>query len=164
MEVILKRIPLGDKPVLARLFELYRYDLSEYDGAHLSRHGLYGYRFLDHYWTEKGRHPFFIITDGVISGFLLVSDTCCLCGPGEANSIAEFFILRKYRRKGIGRAAAVSAFKMFPGKWEVVQHPDNKPSMNFWENVIEDVSRGQFRKLEAETDTWTGQALIFTQS
>jgi len=152
-----------DKQLLSRLMELYRYDCSQYDNSRLNRHGLFGYKYLDHYWTEKGRHPFLIMADGMIAGFVLVSDICCLCAPGEASSVSEFFVMRGFRRKGVGRAAAVSVFRMYPGKWEVVQHPDNKASMRFWENVIEDVTRGQYRKLEAETETWTGQALIFTQ-
>ena len=106
MEVKLKKVPEEDKPVLARLLELYRYDLSRFDGSRLNRHGLFGYRYLDSYWTEKNRHPLLIIADGEVAGFVLVNDFCRLCEPGEANSIAEFFVLRNFRRKGIGKEAA----------------------------------------------------------
>lgn len=162
MEIGLKKVTEDDKPVLARLMELYRYDLSVYDGSMPNRHGLFGYRWLDSYWTEKKRFPFFIFADGKIAGFALVNDFCRLCEPGEALSIAEFFVLAGLRRRGIGREAAVKLFRMFPGKWEVVQHRENTPSMDFWESVVYDLTRGQYRKLEAETDDWTGQALIFT--
>jgi len=162
MEVTLRKISEEDKPVLANLIELYRYDLSLYDGSRPNRHGLFGYRWLDSYWTSNKRHPFFIMADGEIAGFVLVNDFCRLCEPGEANSIAEFFVLSGLRRRGVGREAAIKVFRKFPGKWEVLQHSENTPSMDFWESVIYDLTRGQYRKLEAETDDWTGQALIFT--
>ncbi|MCD4707623.1 MAG: GNAT family N-acetyltransferase [Candidatus Sabulitectum sp.] len=162
MNVLLKKVAIEDKQVLRNLLELYRYDFSEFDKGDVNDHGLYGYRYLDHYWTEPGRHPFFIVVDDFIAGFILVSNFCYMCEPGDARSISEFFVMKKYRRTGIGETAARAVFKMYPGKWEVVQHPENKPSMEFWEKVISDITRGQYRKLEAETKDWTGQALIFS--
>ncbi len=162
MKVKLKKVHPEDKEVLYRLLELYQYDFSQFDLRDLNSHGLYGYKYFDHYWTEEGRHPFFITVDDQLAGFVLVSDFCYLCEPGEANSISEFFVMKKYRRKGVGSAAATEVFRMFPGKWEVLQHPENKISMKFWENVIQELTRGQYRKLEAVTEEWDGQALIFT--
>jgi len=162
MNVLLKKVAIEDKQVLGNLLELYQYDFSEFDKADVNDHGLYGYKYLDHYWTEPGRHSLFIMVNDFIAGFVMVSDFCYMCEPGDARSISEFFVLKKYRRTGVGEAAARAVFEMFPGKWEVVQHPENKPSMEFWEKVISDITRGQYRKLEAETEDWTGQALIFS--
>jgi predicted acetyltransferase len=162
MEVRLKRVQEADREVLARLVELYRYDLSVFDGSRLNRHGLFGYPSLDCYWTDKNSHPFFITADGELAGFALVNRRCRLCEPGEASSMAEFFVLSAYRRRGIGREAALRLFRMFPGKWEIVQHQENLSSMEFWEKVLDDFTRGQYRKLEAQTEDWTGSALIFT--
>jgi len=161
MKVHLKKVPEADKQVLRNLLELYLYDFSEFDKKDVNRHGLYGYSYLDHYWTDPGRHPFFIMADGVLAGFVLVSDFCYLCAPGEARSISELFVLKKYRRMGVGQDSAKAVFAMYPGKWEVLQHPENKVSMKFWENVIAETTRGQYRKLEAETEDWAGQAIIF---
>jgi predicted acetyltransferase len=161
MDIQLKRVAEEDKQVLRNLLELYQYDFSEFDKRDINRHGLYGYTYLDHYWTDSGRYPFFIMADHVLAGFVLVSNFCYLCAPGEARSISEFFVLKKYRRMGVGQAAAKAVFAMYPGKWEILQHPENTISLKFWENIITDLSRGQYRKLEAETEDWTGQALIF---
>ncbi|MCK5786276.1 MAG: GNAT family N-acetyltransferase [Candidatus Sabulitectum sp.] len=163
MNVLLEEVGIEDKQVLMNLLELYQYDFSEFDKADVNAHGLYGYKYLDHYWTEPGRHPFFITVDDALAGFVLVSDFCYLCEPGDARSISEFFVMKKYRRMGVGEIAAWSVFEMFPGKWEIIQHPENTPSMEFWEKVITDVTRGEYRKLEAETEDWTGLALIFTK-
>ncbi len=58
LEVELHPAQVEDKSVLRNLLELYAYDFSEYDGADVDAHGLYGYERLDHYWTEEGRAPF----------------------------------------------------------------------------------------------------------
>lgn len=162
MNVLLKKVAIEDNQVLRNLLELYQYDFSEFDKADVNDHGLYGYKYLDHYWTEPGRNPFFIMVEDNLAGFVLVNDFCYLCKPGEARAISEFFVMKKYRRMGVGEVAARTVFEMFPGKWEVVQHPENKSSITFWEKVISEITRGQYRKLEAETEDWTGQALIFS--
>ena len=58
----------------------------------------YIYRYLDKdYWTEASRHPFFVIASGNLAGFALVR-TLAEDDNGEPSySLAEFFILRKYR-------------------------------------------------------------------
>lgn len=45
---------VDDKPVVRRLLELYLHDFSEFSGQDLNDHGEYGYRYLDHYWTDPG--------------------------------------------------------------------------------------------------------------
>lgn len=49
MNVLLKKVPFEGKQVLMNLIELYQYDFSEFDKGDLNIHGLYGYRYLDHY-------------------------------------------------------------------------------------------------------------------
>ena len=88
-----------DRPVLRHLLELYRYDFSEFDDADVGAHGEFGYRYLDHYWTDPERRPLLFRTAGRWSGFALVR-------TGDPNDMAEFFVLRKYRRTGVGSEAA----------------------------------------------------------
>lgn len=75
MEVEL--VPAGepDRAVLRRLLELYRYDVSEFNGADVDQHGEFGYRYLDHYWTEEDRAAFLLRADGHWAGFALVRRT-----------------------------------------------------------------------------------------
>src|SRR2546428_3149200 len=58
MHFSLVAAPENARPVLRRLVELYLYDFSEFDGADVGPHGEYGYRYLDHYWTDPDRHAF----------------------------------------------------------------------------------------------------------
>ena len=63
------------------------------------------------------------------------------------HAVAEFFVLRKYRRRGVGTAAARLAFDRFPGKWTVSQDPDNPASRAFWERVIGDYTGDRYRQI-----------------
>jgi len=164
MKIELVEVDETEKSVLYQLVELYSYDFSEYDQADVNAHGFYGYTYFDYYWTEEARHPFFIKVDGKLAGFTLISDYCYALQDAGARSVSEFFVMRKYRRKGVGKFAARWIFDQFPGKWEVVQHKDNIPSQIFWEQVVGEYTKGGFRREQVETEWWEGQALIFDNS
>ena len=118
-----------DRAVLRRLVELYRYDFSEFDGADVDPHGEYGYRFFDHYWTDADRHPFLFRVDEEWAGFALVRS-------GDPHDMAEFFVMRKYRRSGVGRRAARDVLARFPGRWTVRQQLTNPAATTFWRTAI----------------------------
>ena len=161
LEIELVEVKESEKSVLRQLFELYAYDFSEFDDADTNEYGYFGYRYLDHYWTEDARYPFFIRVNGILAGFVLISDFAYILSSGEAKSVTEFFVMRKYRRKGIGKSVAFQVFDKFPGKWEVIQHGENEPSKIFWEEVIREYNQGYFRKEKVMTEDWEGQAFIF---
>ena len=131
MEVTLTLAPYEDKPVLARLLELYNHDMSEfYEELRVSEHGLFQYRYLDHYWTEEGRYPYLIRAGGKIAGFVLVRQV------DGVFQVAEFFVLRYFRRAGIGAMAAGAAFQKHPGNWEVWHASSNAPAAALWRRVV----------------------------
>ncbi len=53
--------------------ELYLHDSSEFNGDEIGDYGLFGYKYIDYYWTGLGRHPFLIKVQGEIAGIVLVS-------------------------------------------------------------------------------------------
>ncbi len=50
--------------------------------------------------------------------------------------MAEFFVMRKYRRGGVGGEAARAVFAMFPGEWQVRQIRRNEAAIKFWRAAI----------------------------
>jgi predicted acetyltransferase len=130
MKVAVVEAPWSAKPVLRRLVEFHAHDSSEFDGKDVDEHGEYGYKFFDHYWTDSHRHPFLIRVDGNIAGYAFVSEL------HAETSMSEFFVLRKYRRRGVGRVVACDLFKRFPGPWKVRQTPGNAAATGFWRSVI----------------------------
>ncbi len=133
--VSLETVGEEHKSVLANLLQLYRYDLSEFRSYELSDHGAYVYRFLDHYWTEAGRHPFFIRHGGRLVGFALARER-----DDGVTEVAEFFVVRSRRRAGVGRAAALALFERFPGEWELFHDDANHTGAEFWVRVISEVA------------------------
>jgi len=130
MHIYLSPARLDDKDIVAHLLEFNAYEFSRFfDDADLDAHGRFGYPYLDRYWTESIRHPFLIRVDDRIAGMVLVRE-------GEPHSIAEFLVLPRYRRGGVGTTADRQTFKLFPGSWEVHQIPGNDDAVAFWRRAI----------------------------
>jgi predicted acetyltransferase len=149
-------VAFEEKFILENLWQLYEYDMSQYeeDGGP-NDYGLFGRRYFDHYWTDKGRYPYFIKISGKLAGFVLVSSIRNLKESGNdhpmnlshsdvTHSVGEFFVLRNYRRKGIGKFVAHRIFDMFPGKWRVSQMENNQPSQEFWRKIISEYTNGDY--------------------
>ena len=144
MDVELRRAACEDKPALQNLLQLYLHDYTEFgDDDDVDESGRFDYPHLDLYWTEPERHPFLIRADGKLAGLVLVR-----AGVGdEPTSIAEFFVMRKYRRRGVGRIAAHQVFSLFPGRWRVQQSPRNAGAQAFWRKVIGEYTGGRFEEI-----------------
>ena len=146
MQLTVAPAELADKPVLRRLLELYKYDFSEFTGDDLDEHGLYGYRYLDHYWTEPERLPFLVRVDGRLAGFALVRRRASAAGAPDELEMAEFFVLLKYRGKLIGHEAANWLFDHIHGRWRVRVLANNLPARAFWASAIGRYSDGRFEQ------------------
>ncbi len=139
MNVSIEPVKYENKPVLRRMLQLYLYDFSEFEPFELDEHGEFGYRYLDHYWAPDAgeeRHAFFIVAGGRRAGFALVRVV------NGINVFAEFFVMRRYRRSGVGSAAAQAVFHRLPGTWLVHQVPGNLPAQAFWRRVTARVAAG----------------------
>jgi predicted acetyltransferase len=123
-------------PILANLLELYAHDFSEFHDVAPGADGRFGYRDLPLYWSEAGRHPFLVRMDGKWAGFVLVKRGSAVSGNDTAWDMVEFFVLRGYRRRGIGTQIAHEVWKRFPGAWEVRVLQSNVPAVHFWARAI----------------------------
>src|SRR5438309_2939205 len=92
-------------PILANLLELYCHDFSEFRDLDIGEDGRFHYPSLSDYWSEEGRYPFLVRLDGKLAGLVLVKKS------GSVWDIAEFFILRGCRRRGIGMQATHEVWK-----------------------------------------------------
>lgn len=148
MHVAVEPAPIERKPAIARLVEFYIYDFSEYMGWDVDDDGRFGYRYLDAYWSEPSRTPFLVMVDGRLAGFALV--TILDGDDAGVTDMAEFFVMRRYRRQGVGRIAAAILFDRFPGPWRVRQIHANTAAQAFWRSVIAAYTNGDFT--ETATD------------
>lgn len=163
-EIALVEVPESKKPVLRQLVELYEYDLSPYTGYELNDHGYFGYRYLDNYWTETDRFAYFMMVEEKIAGFVMVNSYCEVSKDPNARTIAEFFVMKTFRRQRIGQAAAEKVFNLFPGTWEIHQYLENKKSLVFWEKVVEEHTSGNFEKQVMITEDGEQQVILFNNA
>jgi predicted acetyltransferase len=139
MKIEILPAQIEHKPVLGHLLQLCLHDYREFNGREVDDHGLFDYPYLDYYWTEAGRYPFLVRVERKLAGFVLVR-RLEVEGDEPLWQMAEFFILRKYRRQGIGREVAYRVFDSFEGRWEVTQEKENLLAQRFWQQVIEGYS------------------------
>ena len=133
---------LDQKPVLANLLELYAHDFSELVELDIGRDGRFGYPDLDFYWTAPGRFPFLLHADGQLAGFVLIKASSQDGLAGKEWDVAEFFILRGHRGRGLGTEAAHQVWRRFPGRWAVRVMAINEPANRFWRQAIEKFAAG----------------------
>jgi predicted acetyltransferase len=120
------------EPVIANLLQLYIYDFSELLDLDTGADAKFDYPHLPLYWSEPGRHPFLVNVDGRLAGFVLVK-----AGSKPAShDMAEFFVLRRYRRHGVGTSIAHQVWRRLPGPWEVRVMEANVAARYFWAHAI----------------------------
>lgn len=156
MNISIEPILYEQKSVFIQMMELYNYDFSEFSDDDINEYGYFGYPRIDDYWNEAGRYPFFIRVDGKLAGLVLVRSCCEYNNLPNPHNIAEFFVMKKYRKRGVGKAAAMRIFDMFPGGWEVSQWSRNVPAQNFWGKVIAEYTGGKFDAFVVEEKSVVG--------
>jgi predicted acetyltransferase len=79
-------------------------------------------------------------------------------------AVAEFFILRKYRRNRVGSRAAATLFAMTPGQWEVPVAFYNRPALEFWRKAIRASIGSSAEEKAGDGVRWNGIVLCFTNN
>jgi predicted acetyltransferase len=149
MDVEVIPAPPEQEKVLANLLELYVHDFSEFVDLKLGPDGRFGYRHLHAYWEEPGRHPFIVKAGGHLAGFALVCKGSAVSVGEGVWDVAEFFVVRGFRRQGVGTKAARALWEKFPGRWEVRVMDRNRKALAFWRRAV-----GEFLGEEVEPTTF----------
>jgi predicted acetyltransferase len=150
------------RPLLRNLFELYCHDFSPMTGEDVQDTGLYTGEEFRAEWPESGWHPFLVTVDRKWAGFAWVVTNVSYVTPGADHVwMDEFFVMRKYRRQGVGERVAHYLFEMFPGTWEVGEIPENVEAQAFWRKIIHRYTGGQFQEI-SNNARWRGPVQIFT--
>jgi predicted acetyltransferase len=152
-------------PIIQNLIQLYTHDFSEFWGGtsrgDLSAQGLFESYPLDDYWSLPNWTAMLIWCDRVLAGFCLVNDRTH-SGLEAQRNMAEFFILRKHRGRGVGRFAAEIIFSRQPGLWEVAVARKNAPAREFWRKTIKRSAKSsRFQELDLRDERWNGPIFRF---
>ncbi len=138
MDCRMRPAVVEDKPLMRNLLQLYLYDLSQFGGEWpVDRNGEFRYDYLDHYWApeESGRHAYLFECDGRPVGFALVRPV-----DGRFYEMAEFFVLRKYRRQGLGRKWATQIIQMQSGEWGIDFYKNNEVAAGLWRSLAAELA------------------------
>jgi predicted acetyltransferase len=111
------------------------------------------------YWTEPGKHAFILRAGDEPAGFVLI--LAKHDDPAIDFSVTDFFVMRKFRRQGVGERIARQSFDQFPGQWKVEQFAANQPAVFFWEKVIGRYSRGNFQRCSGTSQWGPLNVLLF---
>src|SRR5205809_782930 len=123
-----------DLPVVRNMTDYYVYDMSEHCGWDFAETGrIGGVDDIADYWATHDHFAFLVRVDGKLAGFALVSRLSD--EPTPLHDVGEFFVVRKYRRRGVGRTVARTLFDRFPGRWQVRQLEANTPAVDFWRRM-----------------------------
>lgn len=125
----------------------------------MTRENINEYKYLDLYWERPNRFPYFIKVDGKIAGFVLVNSHVLVQVGGK--NVAEFYVLKKFRKGGVGKIAAKKSFAMFPGKWEVRQIVENPIAHIFWNKTISEYTDNNFEEVTMDDENWRGWVQTF---
>ncbi len=129
---------LEQAPVIAQLYELYTYEMTDLVDFDINDNGFYGNDELPLYWSEpSGRHPYLIFVGKKLAGFVLIQWGSPIAANSDVWDVSEFFIMRKFRKKGIGQFVAHQIWNKFNGTWQVRVWDNNKTAHVFWETTIE---------------------------
>src|SRR3989339_1091758 len=104
MNIDLKEVDIKDKNLLGDLIKEYQKEI-------LNKVDIEPYKYLDSYWEKSDRHPFFVMLDLGIIGFVLINNYSVI--EKMANSISELYIKKEFRNKGIGKNVAKKVFKLY---------------------------------------------------
>ena len=159
-----------ERPLIEGLIQFYIYDFSEMpptdpDGFAFNDRGGYD-PFIDmaEYWSRQGHHPLVIRVDGRAAGFALVNTLSHRGGTVERN-MAEFFVARLYRRRGVAAEAVRQILALHPGLWEVAVMERNQAAQVFWPQAIASAAGvSGLRRLEGDGQHWRGPIWTFTVS
>jgi predicted acetyltransferase len=151
--------------IIDNLMQLYTHDFSDFWAGtargDLNSDGRFEAYPLDEYWTRPNCSALLIRRSQVLAGFALLNDKTHSVETADRN-VAEFFILRKHRGQGVGRAAAELVFSSCAGSWEVAVARKNLQAQEFWRNTIQNAGRASnIREMDLQGDTWNGPIFRF---
>jgi predicted acetyltransferase len=123
----------ADRPVLQRLWALFRHDMSRYSGALPDRDGCFRQERLDAAFNTAGWRAYRMTLGSAPVGLAIVRAL-----ETDEHVMSSFFLVNGARRAGLGLNAARFIIRQHPGAWAVAYQEANQPAAQFWRRVATD--------------------------
>jgi predicted acetyltransferase len=162
MQIDLTEIDEDQRPVLEQLAQLYMYDFTEHAHGDVGEDGRFPYIDFDEFFAHRVRRAYLVRVDGKLGGFALAYEDEAMRDRDERVWwMDEFFVMRKYRKRGVGERIATQLFDTLGGTWEVGQVPTNVDATAFWRRVIGKYTGGDYEEFELDDERWRGPVQYF---
>ena len=159
------RLSESDRLWIEGVYREYLDDLAPLNTGLFPVLGEVGHREPDqvaHWFADPQAHPFVIAQSAERVGFALVvrgsgpSTPSAVPRPGgpataagataASYRMAEFFVSRPNRGRGVGQGAARLIFDRFAGRWEIIEYLRNPDAVRFWRRVVSRYTQGRFEE------------------
>lgn len=149
----------SERQLLQQMLELYQHDLSDIWDQDLDLKGEFGYS-LERFWQDPNCVAYIFRIEENPAGFALVDKEIKMSG-GEF-WMDQFFVMKKYRKRGVGSSAASTIFDNHVGRWQVGQMTNNLVAQSFWRNTIFNYTSNQYNEIQITSGWWQGIVQSFT--
>jgi predicted acetyltransferase len=127
--------------ILRNLYEHYVYDMSEWLALDVRANGAFDYH-VEPLW--QGDHAVYLArSNEALAGFGIVGSAEKWLGDPAVRDVKDFFIMRRYRRHGVGEALARHLFDGHRAAWLVRVFAGNLPALPFWRRIVERYTGGR---------------------
>jgi len=139
-----------DRRWIESVYRDYLNDLSPAGTGVFPSLGEIGHRASDllaGWFNDPAAQVITIASDEQPVGFALVRVRYPLVSGGTVSHVmAEFFIVRRWRRRRVGQAAVRLIFDRFAGQWHIMEDLRNTGAVTFWRQVVSDYTHGTYRE------------------
>jgi predicted acetyltransferase len=142
------RVHASDREWIERIYRDYLDDLGPLNTGIFPALGEIGHREpdqLQRWYRDPAAALLTILDDHRPVGFAMVARDTHSTRTTDYR-MAEFFIARDSRRRGLGRSAVRLILDRFAGRWEIVEYLRNPVAVSFWRRVVAAYTAGQFRE------------------
>lgn len=129
--IAVRRASAVDRPMVERLWLMFRHDMSEFGGQPPNPDGTFRTERLVAAFEDPNWAGYvFAGPEGRPAGFAIVRGL-----DGPVRVLNSFFVVRSMRRAGVGLQAAGAVVAEHPGRWEVAFQDANAAAVRFWRRV-----------------------------
>lgn len=142
------RINAADRQWIEGVYGDYLDDLGLLNTGIFPAFGEVGHEPPDHlqrWLLDRSAMLLTILDDGTPAGFAMVVRQGHATREADFR-MAEFYIDRPHRRRGVGRSAVRLILDRFTGRWEISEYTRNPAAVKFWRSVVSTYTRGDFRE------------------
>jgi len=102
---------------------------------------------LSRWFGDSSVNPIVIVRGAECVGFAIVAQGAASAGrPPVDYRMAEFFVTRASRRRGVGRSAVELILNRFAGRWEITEYLRNPVAVSFWRRVVAAYTKGSYQE------------------